>query len=147
MKKPCNSPGCPVLLDKGIYCQKHKATAPKRHTIYDRHVRRKDPALAIAARIRSSPRWQLVRRQVIADNPLCADPFGIHQRQSVTRTSTQVHHIEGVATHPELAFVASNLQSVCSSCHARLERECRSAAKDLPAPSSTQPETNGPAFG
>lgn len=135
MKKPCNHPGCPSLIDRGTYCPTHQASAPKRHALYDKHVRQRDPALAQAARIRSSQRWIRVRKLVLADHPICADPFGDHARAGVTRASTQVHHISGLAEHPELAFHADNLQALCTACHARIEREHRAGAARDPEPS------------
>jgi 5-methylcytosine-specific restriction protein A len=132
MKRPCSFPGCSSLLDKSGYCERHKASAPKRHKIYDRHVRQRDPALAEAARIRSSPRWQRVRKQVLADQPMCQDPHGEHQRAGVTRTATQIHHIQGLTTRPDLAFERDNLMAVCNACHARLEREVRRNPPETP---------------
>jgi predicted HNH restriction endonuclease len=40
-------------------------------------------------------------------------------------TASQVHHIEGLAARPDLAYTWSNLMSVCTRCHALLEREMR----------------------
>lgn len=147
MKRPCNYPGCPVLLEKGTYCPKHQASAPKRHTIYDQRVRAKDPALALAHKIRSSTKWAKLRRQFLTDNPCCADPFGEHARTGITRTSTQVHHIKGLATHPHLWNHAANLQALCTACHARVEREHRAASGTQQDDSHEQSEANGPAFG
>lgn len=147
MRKPCNYPGCPALIQSGAYCDKHKATAPKRHTLYDQHVRQRDPTLALAAKIRGGERWRRVRFAVLSNHPLCADPHGDHERRGVTRTATQVHHIKGLATHPELAYVASNLMPLCSACHARIEREYRAGGQSDSEPSSRQIEGNGPAFG
>jgi 5-methylcytosine-specific restriction endonuclease McrA len=125
IRKPCCYPGCPRLIGKGAYCEQHKATAKAGARDYDRHVRRKDPALALAARIRSSPRWQAIRRNVMSNHPLCADPFGNHARLGVIRSSQQVHHINPLGTHPELAYHAENLLAVCTACHAKIEREAR----------------------
>lgn len=138
MKKPCAYPGCPTLIERGTYCPAHQANAPKRHTIYNKHVRQRDPALATAYRIRCSARWKKVRRQVLADNPVCADPFGDHSRAGITRTSKQVHHIQGLAEHPELWNVQTNLQALCTSCHARLEREHRKNSVSDPEPTSSK---------
>jgi hypothetical protein len=125
MKRPCSQPGCNALLDASGYCQEHQASAPKRHALYDQSRRRNDPALEMAARIRSSARWHAVRRSVLEAQPLCADPFGVHAQASTTRSSTQVHHIKGLIAAPDLAFVADNLMPICSACHARIEREVR----------------------
>ncbi|MCB1463138.1 MAG: HNH endonuclease [Nitratireductor sp.] len=34
----------------------------------------------------------------------------------------EVHHVQPVRTHPELAFELSNLKSLCPSCHSRRTR-------------------------
>ena len=144
MKKPCNFPGCAALLDKGGYCPTHKASAPKRHQIYNRHVRAKNPALALAAKIRKSARWQKVRRQILADAPLCADPHGMHAREGITRTATQVHHVQGLATRPDLAFHSDNLQPLCTRCHARIERQVRAMAASDESPAPAPPQQFNP---
>jgi hypothetical protein len=125
MKRPCNYPGCRALLDNGAYCDAHASHAKQRHKDYDQHVRANDPALARAAAIRNSPRWRAVRKWQLAREPLCFDPFSDHERRGTTETARQVHHIKGLATHPELAFHSSNLMSVCTGCHAKLEREAK----------------------
>lgn len=56
-------------------------------------------------------------------NPLCEDPLGKHPK--TTRTASQVHHVNPLATHPEQAFDMENLQSLCTSCHAAIESKTR----------------------
>lgn len=62
----------------------------------------------------------------MASNPTCEDPYGEHAKRNTMAQTKQVHHVRGLATHPELAFDESNLMSVCWTCHARLESEARS---------------------
>jgi 5-methylcytosine-specific restriction endonuclease McrA len=142
MKTPCHYPGCPALLNKGGYCQAHAASKPKRHTIYNKHVRSKDPALANAHKIRKSRAWERVRRLQLADHPLCADPFGMHSRCDLTETATQVHHIIGLVERPDLWNTQTNLQSLCTACHARIEREVRRNAQSDCGASSHQGEAS-----
>ncbi len=80
---------------------------------YDRR-RRADPRLMRAARIRSSRRWRQVRAQKLRQSPLCEQ----HAKRGEVVVATQVDHIRGLLTRPDLAFVMSNLQSLCTSCHA-----------------------------
>ena len=134
MKTPCRYPGCRALLDKSGYCQAHASSAPRRHTDYNKQVRAKDAALAEAHRIRKGKRWLSLRKIVLSANPLCSDPFGVHARRASTETATQVHHIKGLAEHPELAYDFDNLCALCSTCHARIEREVRSSTGDAPTP-------------
>jgi 5-methylcytosine-specific restriction endonuclease McrA len=58
-------------------------------------------------------------------NPLCEDPFAVHSRRNMTETATQVHHVVGLSVDPSLAFDLTNLMSVCTRCHSRLEQEDR----------------------
>ena len=37
------------------------------------------------------------------------------------RPAEDVHHIESVATRPDLAFVVKNLLPVCEPCHGKVE--------------------------
>ena len=83
--------------------------------------RDQDDGLRQARAIRDSGRWQKVRDLQKKRHPLCFDPFGIHESTGVVTPMDQVHHIKGLRTHPGLAFVASNLASLCVDCHSRIE--------------------------
>lgn len=61
--------------------------------------------------------WRRLRRYILACNPLCADPFGVHAEQKRVEVATQVDHIVPRAdggTDDE-----SNLQALCERCHTR----------------------------
>ena len=83
--------------------------------------RRRDPALALAKKLRSSQRWRKLRALKLARDPLCEACL----RLGVRRKTTQVHHIEPIVRRPELAFVMSNLLSLCGSCHMKIEADER----------------------
>ena len=127
MKTPCRYAGCSNLLDKGGYCEKHASSRPDPRKDYDRGSRRNNPELAASADFRSSYRWGKVRRMKLSINPLCEDPYGQHARRQVTETAKQVHHIIGLAlcAKDERAYTMDNLMSVCTKCHAQLERDER----------------------
>ena len=124
MKHPCKYPGCPAILTHPGHCPAHASKQPQRGRDYDRH-RRADPVLGEAARIRGGARWAKVRRLKLSADPLCEDPHGEHARRNTTESAKQVHHIEGLATRPDLAYHWSNLMSVCTGCHARIEAGVR----------------------
>lgn len=124
MKTPCKYPGCSTLLDKSGWCERHQASAPNPRANYDRW-RKRDPNQSAVDRFRSSAAWQKARRQKMAVNPLCEDPFGDHARRGDTVSVHGVHHIKGLATHPDLGLSWENLMSVCAKCHARLESEAK----------------------
>lgn len=71
-----------------------------------------------SARVRKSPRWQVLRFAAKRrDSWKCV--------QCGSRHKLEVDHIKPVRTHPELAYVLDNLQTLCTSCHTRKTRlEC-----------------------
>jgi len=118
--RPCLTVGCPELVSGGRYCPKHRSNAAV--TRQDSEKRRQDdPVLAANARFRSSAAWQKVRRRKMAMNPLCEDPYRTHRMATVS--ARQIHHIRPLATHYHLRLSLENLMSVCTGCHARLERD------------------------
>lgn len=62
-----------------------------------------------------SPPWRKLRAIKLASNPLC-EPC---QREGRLVEARFVHHVRERSTHPELALVLENLESICASCHSR----------------------------
>lgn len=116
--KPCRHPGCAALVTVGSYCPPH-IRVPVAKAVYDATRRRDDPALAEAARIRNSARWQRFRHWFRARHPLCSDPFGDHGEMQAP--AKQVHHVLSLATRPDLACDETNCRPICTVCHARIE--------------------------
>jgi 5-methylcytosine-specific restriction endonuclease McrA len=81
------------------------------------YVAQCDAALALAKRLRSTKRWQTVRLWVLAEGPMCADPYGHHVRFGETVLAAEVDHIIGLALRPDLAFERENLMPLCRGCH------------------------------
>lgn len=61
----------------------------------------------------STSRWQKMRLVVLRREPLCR----YCAEQGRTTAAAHVDHIQPVTLRRELAFVASNLQPLCESCH------------------------------
>lgn len=122
MKRPCNNPGCPSLIEVGRFCDAHLSSAPKPGADYQRW-RKTNANQSAIDRFRSSSAWRRTSRLKLSSNPLCEDPFGAHAQRGTVETAKQAHHIKGLATHPELGLSWDNLMSVCIKCHARLEAE------------------------
>lgn len=111
--KPCCYPGCSALVPSG-YCAAHKPKAT-------RSVRQQtDPRYALAIKIRASAQWQKARAWILAQGPLCSDPFDYHAATG-PELATQVHHVLPLIERPDLAFDPTNLAPICSGCHARIE--------------------------
>ncbi|TQE93738.1 MAG: HNH endonuclease [Spiribacter salinus] len=66
----------------------------------------------------NSQRWQRLRRQQLGDEPLCRYCMEIGR----VTPATVVDHIKRVVDEPDLAFDASNLQSLCTECHNSVKR-------------------------
>lgn len=80
--------------------------------------------------LRSSELYRETMRAALRDNPICADPFGYHERAGVLVPSSEVHHIQTVAAAPGLRLDASNLVCLCPLCHSAIHRK-RSALRTI----------------
>lgn len=123
LKRPCSHPGCPTLIEIGSRCAKHQPSAPDCRRVYDQTTRKSDPALAWAAAVRNSARWQAVRASFRALHPTCCDPFQIHGQfaplMRVVNHIVPLRVLYSTGQH-ELAFDHNNLASLCTSCDARI---------------------------
>lgn len=79
-------------------------------------------ALQRARKYRSSGNWQKVREIKLKIDPLCFDPFGYHKKEGGDVGAAQVHHIKGLATHYHMRAFRANLASICTRCHAVVEK-------------------------
>ena len=106
-KHPCHHPGCPKLTDKR-FCDEHTREENKRYERYDR-----DPE----TRKRYGTQWKKARRNYVAEHPFCEMCF----EKGLMVGVEEVHHrlpLREGGTHD-----ASNLISLCKSCHARVHAE------------------------
>ena len=67
-----------------------------------------------------SAKWRKKRTVVLArDQYRCVEC----KKYGRIREATIVHHIKPYEEYPELAFVSSNLESLCAACHAKAHPE------------------------
>lgn len=91
---------------------------PRGKTFGYNHTSRQDQTVTVGAKdIRNTARWRKVRQMILARTPLCADPYGQHGVRPVL--AQQVDHILSLRERPDLALTLSNLQGLCTRCHAR----------------------------
>ena len=83
--------------------------------------RRADPRRRLVEGWRASRRWAKVRRLKLSHDPLC-EPC---RDRGDTTPAQQVHHIVGALKRPDLFWAWDNLMSVCTKCHAEIERNAR----------------------
>ena len=62
-------------------------------------------------------RWQRLARMFLRRHPLCADPFDIHAAERRIEAAECVDHV--VPLRHGGSNDESNLQALCTSCHAR----------------------------
>lgn len=68
----------------------------------------------------NAPRWRRLRAAVLRrDGYLCRYCLRYGRR----RQATTVHHIKHADEHPELAYNADNLISLCEACHNKMHPE------------------------
>jgi hypothetical protein len=70
-------------------------------------------------------RWQKVRQLVLARQPICPDPFGLHAGRVVP--AVEVDHIVPHRGRRELFWDAANLWALCRECHAEKTRREKSS--------------------
>ncbi len=107
LKRPCNYPGCPALIEAGArYCEKHKKQETQR---YDRER-------GTAAQRGYGGRWQRYRLQYLRQHPLCVEC----ESKGLVKPSKHVDHIKAVSGPDDPLFWApDNHQALCHSCHSR----------------------------
>ena len=69
-----------------------------------------------------SVRWLKIRKEVIATQPICADPFSGHREFGEVVASTEVDHIIPRSINRSLELALWNLQGLCKSCHSKKTR-------------------------
>jgi len=75
-------------------------------------------------------RWQRVRELILARQPVCPDPFGLHPGRVVP--AVEVDHIVPHRGRRELFWDATNLWALCRECHAeKTRREKSSVPKNV----------------
>lgn len=85
----------------------------------------KKPRRKVRDAFYGTARWLKFRLYMLAHKPLCEDPFGHHILDRQTVPATEVHHLIPRKERPDLAYVPSNMQCLCKSCHSRISAEER----------------------
>jgi len=89
---------------------------PDRAATYRPKVEPPDDAGRIARhRFYNRAAWRKCRALKLRRNPLCERC----ESEGRTREASQVHHKTDLADAPELAYVLTNLESLCQECHSR----------------------------
>jgi 5-methylcytosine-specific restriction enzyme A len=110
--RPCAHPGCPKLITEGSYCPEHRK-ARKRTQKREQRAR---PGFDDS--FYGSANWKKIRRMVLARQPLCADPYGVHEAEGRAVPATEVDHIVPIAAGGPPRSL-DNLQSLCKRCHSQ----------------------------
>ena len=103
---PCAARGCPALVRSGErYCAIHAAL----------FAQQQDAQRGTSAQRGYDANWQRLRKMILNDKPLCADPFKLHQGRPVV--ATDVDHIKPLRDGG--TNDAENLQALCHECHSK----------------------------
>ncbi|RDE52495.1 MAG: HNH endonuclease [Candidatus Accumulibacter meliphilus] len=104
---PCRHPGCGAVLTTPGYCDAHRADHRQWDSNTGKRQRQEKRALPT-----NSAAWRGLRARVLRDEPLCRECL----RLGVLCAASVVDHIDGDSHNND----RSNLQSLCSRCHARV---------------------------
>ena len=103
--KGCTYPGCTNLIEAGPLCHEHRSARNKA----------RDDLRGSSTDRGYGANWQKIRSSVLAETPLCADPFEFHANEERVELAAEVDHIvpkaKGGTDDPE------NLQALCERCH------------------------------
>jgi len=107
--KPCRHPGCPNLIPGGAdraFCDEHQRDVQQAY----------DAQRGSATERGYGATWRKLRKLVLAERPLCEDPFETHEAAGQVVAAEEVHHLDGNSRNNRPA----NLQALCKSCHSRV---------------------------
>ena len=109
--KPCRRTGCPELVRGGGYCAKHRKDVRRiKATI---HGERGESGEWHG--LYYTVRWREIRAAQLIREPYCRDCAA----HGVRTPATDVDHIVPHRGNKRLFYDATNLQSLCHSCHSR----------------------------
>ncbi len=74
-----------------------------------------------ASVFRGSSQWQSIRSKQLKLSPLCCDPLGIHKKDRQVEPATECHHIEPLTVRYNLRATPSNIASLCTYCHHKID--------------------------
>ena len=107
-KHGCRYPGCPNLVEPGhSHCELHRKQRQRRY----------DAQRGSSAQRGYDAQWRKLRKMVLAQHPLCVDPFGIHAERGEVVEATEVDHVVPLRAGGANNF--ENLQALCKRCHSR----------------------------
>ena len=105
--RPCSVSGCPELVRNGRYCKQHKKV----------YQRKYDKQRGTSTQRGYGANWRKLRKMVLARDPLCKDPIGVHMKHDEVVASNEVDHI--IPLSQGGINEMDNLRGLCRSCHSR----------------------------
>lgn len=126
----CVAPGChEVVYDFGeCRCEKHRKQQKSDSTkaaSARRKEQRQSSEYAKKAKIYDSKDWRTISIKKRTVDPFCEDCL----EQGKYVIADVVDHVIEIEDDPKLAFVWSNLRSLCHSCHNKKTRKARESRK------------------
>ena len=130
-KKPCNKPGCGILVDAGIrYCKKH-ISIKKSNNKYKQYKpvdesKPLKPKRKPSSQRGYNARWRRARKYYLMQHPLCVSCL----KEDKLVPAYAVDHIVPHKGNKELFWNEDNWQSLCQVCHNRKSRYEQEASYD-----------------
>lgn len=103
--QPCLEVGCPNYATSRGRCDEHRKERERERS----RQRRADPERGKRVKLYHSKRWQVLRRAVLARDPIC--------KVCGERLSQEVDHVVPLSQGGD-EWSLDNTQGICSPCHA-----------------------------
>ncbi|MEZ8138473.1 HNH endonuclease [Vibrio splendidus] len=105
----CSAPSCKQIAVGNGRCNRHHQQKPKASS--KKQTFRS--STTVNEHIYQSAKWRKLRARKAKESPLCENCL----TYTIIKPVDVLDHIKPVLDHPELAYVYSNLQSLCHQCH------------------------------
>ncbi|WP_423252268.1 HNH endonuclease [Vibrio vulnificus] len=104
----CSAPSCKQIAVGNGRCNRHQHK-PKTHP----KEQNSRSSTTVYDHIYQSTKWRKLRARKAKDSPLCEHCL----TYNIIKPVDVVDHVKPLLDYPELAYVFSNLQSLCHQCH------------------------------
>lgn len=104
----CSAPSCKQISVENGRCDRHQQKPKKCSKQQNSRA-----STTVNEHIYQSAKWRKLRARKANDSPLCETCL----TYNIIKPVDIVDHIKPVLDYPKLAYVYSNLQSLCHQCH------------------------------
>lgn len=106
----------PVLLRRACHCGAVVPVGDRCLRCTPQRYRQQDKRRGNAAARGYNSAWRKLRSSILREEPLCRRCAELGR----TTAANEVHHIQTIATRPDLRLDKANLMALCKACHSAI---------------------------